>query len=162
MNQLEEESALYILSNIPSTTQYDRLCIQEDGTFSVDMSHIYIGRMGRTIMNTVIGGYNRRTVLNAIESLVRNLTHISNTCMITLNNPYARGNLRTYGFQTKDTQRYSGYLQQLKDKVCNLYLLITTLKLAYIADRTSCKLLDDVNCDIQTIYQIIDPMKHIV
>ena len=156
MNQLEEESALYILSNIPSTTQYDRLFIREDGTFSVDMSHIYIGRMGRTIMNTVIGGYNRRAVFNAIESLVRNLTQIANTCMIKLDNPYARGNLRTYGLQTKDTRRYSGYLQQLKDKLGNLYLLITTLKLAYITDTTACKLLDDVNHDVQTIYQIVD------
>ena len=158
MNQLEEENTLHVLSNIPSTTQYDRLFIQEDGIFTVDTSHLYVGCIGRTIMNTIVGGYNRRTVLQAIETLVGNLTHLANTCAMKLNNPYARGNMRAFGLETEETRRYSAYVQQLNNKACNLCLLITTLKLVYITDSTACKLLDDADQEIQAIYHLIDPL----
>jgi hypothetical protein len=159
MNQLQEENTLHILSNIPLTTRYDRLFIREDGIFSVDTYHMYIGWMGRTIMDTVIGGYNRKTIFQAIESLIINLTHIANSCVMKLDTPYVRGNMRTFGLETEETRRYSGYLQQLGDKMCNLDMLITTLKLVYITDPTACKLLDDVHQDIQTISRVI---KHTV
>jgi hypothetical protein len=156
MNQLQEEQVLHILLTIPSTTQYDRLYIREDGLFSVDISHTYIGCIGRTFMDTVVGGYNRRNILQAIESLIRNLTHLANRCAMKLDTPYVRGNRRSFGLETEETRRYSGYLQQLSDTLCKLYLLITTLRLVYVADTTTCRVLDDVNQDIETIYHILD------
>jgi hypothetical protein len=157
---MDEVHALMILSTIPSTTAYDRLYVHSDGVFKVDVSHRYIGHIGRSFMDTVVGGHNRGRVTRSIVDLLSALLRLAHQCVAKLQTPPVNGTLHTNdGLDTvDDVQLYIGYADQLSGNLRNVHVLIHTLQLVYLADSSVCRLLDDTLQEIETIDRVIAPI----
>ena len=150
--------ALHILATIPPITRYDRLAIHDDGIFVIDIYHRYTGFIGRSYMDKLLGGYNRRDIVRGIETLIGQLTLLAYECCTNLDSPYVRGNFQAYGMESKESLQYIGYLRHLFINVGNIQDLVDTCKLVYISDIATMKLLEDSLHNIQCIHTIIAPV----
>lgn len=148
---------LQILESIPATTQYDRLYVQTNGLFAVDTSYAYTGSLGRSIMDTIAGGYNRATVLRAVEDLVKQLKQVAQGCVRKLDTVYVQGNARSFGLETDETKLYMALVLQLSSSLWKVQGLIEMLQIVYRADTVTHRHLDDCLCDVHSIEYMVDP-----
>ena len=151
--------ALETLVHLPSITELDRLVVQSDGSFAIDAYHSFAGCIGRTCIDTLVRGHNRRDVVRALQALLAQLMHVARQCASTLDAPYVMGNFRAYGLETPDTVRYTHYLRLLVGHMCKARDLVQMCRRTYLADITTSALLDVCLQDIQTIHRIISPVE---
>ena len=157
MEALDIKNALHILATIPTINQYDRVVLYADGSFGVDRYHHYTGYIGRSCLDKLVGGYNRRDIVRGIEDLITQLLRVAQECSSKLDSVYVVGNFRAYGMKTPDTILYTDYLRQLWINVCNIRDLVDTCKLIYLSDAVITALLEDCLKDIRRMSRIIDP-----
>jgi hypothetical protein len=157
----DEQKLMHILSDIPSTTPQDRLYVHTDGTIRVDYLHPYAGSVGRRIMDSIVGGHNRQTIISYIARLVDDVVTVSRRCALTLDMPYAIGNLRTFGLHNGDILHYRTCLRTLRTGIIQLRALTRTLCLVYTADRVIYTRISQVIVEIENANTLIQPIEHL-
>jgi hypothetical protein len=158
---MEGTRCLEILDTIPTTTQYDRLYIRADGFFAVDSSYVYTGAIGRSILDAMTGGYNRTTIVCALEYLLTQLNKLAQHCVLKIDTPYVQGNLRTFDIVTDETKMYQDVVLRLSASFWKLQGLVDVLKITYRADTTIYRRLYTCSCDVQTIENMITSLMEI-
>jgi hypothetical protein len=151
------ESVLHILDELPLLTPDQRMYVSDDGVFRIDS--YYMGCVGRSVLNLVVGGYNRTTIVRSLQTFLRKVLDTATDAAYSLNTPYVIGNFRTYGLESGQTKENRGYLQKLSTDLEKVRVLIGTLTRIYITDKAICRQLNACSADISTIQEIVSPWK---
>jgi hypothetical protein len=143
MNRCDEDTVLSILETMPVLTTQGRIYVRQDGHLGLDMAHEYMGCVARTILNGVVGGYNRRAILSALSALFLQMKHLAARCVLKLDNPYIRGNMKTFQIRTLETAHYEKCLSRIVHGISGVRELLCALCIMYKTDTETCDQLQD-------------------
>jgi hypothetical protein len=158
MNSLEEDTVLDFLESIPIVTTTDRLRVCSNGQLGLDIMHDYTGSFGRCVLNTVIGGYNRRDIMSTLSCVMRQMTRLATRCVVNLDSPYIRGNMKAFKIRTLGTAYYEKCLTRLVHGTNKLQELLSSLLLVYGLDVETCILLQDLVEASQKVQSLLRPI----
>ena len=158
MNQLEEESTLVFLDNLPPLTIHGRIYVGSNGYLVLDTVHGYLGSVSRRVLNTVVGGYNRTDVLVVLKDLFTRVTLLATRCVAKLSNPYTQGNLKAFNMRTLDTTHYENCTTRIIQGMTNIHALLNTLMTIYHLDPKTCAHLRTFLNTSDQIKQLLRPV----
>jgi hypothetical protein len=160
MNKQDEDNILSMLAKIPVLTTRGRLYVDTDGNLALDTVHMYMGGVGRCFLNTVVGGYSRTDIISALTRMFVQMKRLSTRCITKLDNPYTRGNMRTFQIRTLETTHYEMCQSRLSHSISSVQTLLNTLIIIYATDIET---VDHLRAFIQSsreVYKLLLPHMH--
>ena len=151
MKRHEELTVLSLIAHLPVLTTRDRIYVCPNGHLGLDTVHIYMGAVGRCVLNTMVGGYNRSDIITALSAMFVQMTRLANRCVTKLDTPYIHGNLPAFKIRTLETTHYEQCTVRLTQCTASMQALLKTLLVIYKTDAETC---DQLHGFIQSSYEI--------
>jgi hypothetical protein len=155
---MTDEFAINALMELPTLIDSDRLYLNHEGRVVKDYTYFILGRVGRTIMNTLKTGYNRHDIVSFYERLIQHLIHVINKCHTFFQKPYIVGNFKVFGILPVEGQMYTKNIHDLYLHIGKLKQNITILLSMYSHDIS----IGDRLMNINTKYNLIEQKIYIM
>jgi hypothetical protein len=134
----EEASVLDFLQHVPSLSRQGRIYVGSNGHLVLDAVYDYTGALGRRCLDLVVGGYNRGTIIDALDGHLEKVMLLATRCITKLNNPYVQGNKKMFNIRTIETTHYEHCTVCITHGLGRIQSLLDVLLATYHNDANTC------------------------